>query len=360
MSFMDFSNPGFVMAAIMAAASDFAFIFIIGLLIPGVGLVIAAGVGLFHYLAGAVVLGLTFHNLKHFIPKLILALAVLLPLPLLSIGLILAIIAQNRLVEFVITQTAIQAIAFATGGAGEVLEGVAVTGTVAEAGATAVEVGEAAVKAGEVAGEVAEAGSGVAKTGEALEKTAEGAGRAKKIAGKARQAYEAGEEQGEKTEEEKSRERAEELEEIYGVEEPTEKMQELFEPEYNAQDQKESGLEDEIAARQRFEARKQEEVGERRRGEGGEDSRSASEKANDYVVASDRFSREHENEIIAYGNGVRDARAAGNEDLARAYQKELDAVYASGPRWQDHTAKKGVDEVELSENENEINLKEAA
>jgi hypothetical protein len=160
-----FLGPEFVMAAIAALMSDFAFVFLLALLIPIIGLIIALMIIMFHYFAGLILLFLIFPKLKHLLPKLVLILAVVLPLPLLAIGVVLAIVLQNRLIEFVVTQAAIQTIAVATGGAGEVLE---VGAAAAEAGAVAAEAGVAAAEAGAVA---AEAGVAAAEAGAVAETT---------------------------------------------------------------------------------------------------------------------------------------------------------------------------------------------
>lgn len=152
---IDFLGPAFIMAVIAALMSDFAFIFLLALPIPIIGFAIALIVIMFHYFAGLIVLFFVFLKLKHLMPKLVLLLSIILPLPFLSIGMVLAIILQNRIIEFVVTQVAIQAIAVATAGAGEILE----AGAVAEAGAAAAEAGVTAARAGV---ETSEAGAEVA------------------------------------------------------------------------------------------------------------------------------------------------------------------------------------------------------
>jgi len=171
---IDFLGPEFIMAVIAALMSDFAFLFLLALLIPAIGLVIVLMVIMFHYFAGLILLFLIFPKLKHLLPKLTLILAAILPLPFLAIGLVLAIILQNRLIEFVATQVAIQAIAVATAGAGEVLE---VGAVAAKAGVAATEAEVAAAKAGAAIAEARAARAGAAAAGAGTgAKTAEAAG----------------------------------------------------------------------------------------------------------------------------------------------------------------------------------------
>ncbi len=146
---IDFLGPAFIMAAIAALMSDFAFIFLLALPIPIIGLVIALMVIMFHYFAGLIVLFFVFLKLKHLLPKLVLLLSIILPLPFLSIGMVLAIILQNRIIETIVTQAALTAVTVATGGAGAGLQ----------AGVTAARAGAAAAKVAETATEATRAGT---------------------------------------------------------------------------------------------------------------------------------------------------------------------------------------------------------
>jgi hypothetical protein len=184
---IDFLGPEFIMAVVAALMSDFASLFLLALLIPIIGLVIALMVIMFHYCAGFIILFLIFPKLKHLLPKLTFILALILPLPFLTIGLVVAIILQNRLIEAVVTHITIQAIAVATVGAGEVLE---VGVVAAKAGAVAAEVAAKAVEAGAAA---TEAGVAAAKAGTAITEAAGAAAKAGVIAAEAEtEAAEAG------------------------------------------------------------------------------------------------------------------------------------------------------------------------
>lgn len=173
---LDYLGPQFVFAAVAALMGDLVFLFAIGAFIPLIGLVILAGVLAAHYFFGLIVGALVIPKLKHFIPKLILGLAILLPLPTLLLGLILAVVAQNRLIELILTQVAIQAVAAVTGGAGEALEAAEVGAGAAEAGAAAVEAGTAAAEVGAEAAEVGAEAVGTAAEAEAGAGAAEEAG----------------------------------------------------------------------------------------------------------------------------------------------------------------------------------------
>ncbi len=158
---LELSDPGFVMTLIIAGVSDFFLLpGLLALAIPGVGPIILFFAAMGHYLASFVVAFLIFPKLKHLLPKLILGLGMFLPAPLLSFAVLLAILAQNRLIEFVLTQVVIQGIALATGGAGEALEAGAL---VEGAGAAVIEgAGEAVV---EGVGEAVIEGAGEAVVG---------------------------------------------------------------------------------------------------------------------------------------------------------------------------------------------------
>ena len=154
---IDFLGPAFIMAVIAALMSDFAFLFLLALFIPIIGLIIALMVIMFHYFAGLIVLFLIFPKLKHLIPKGVFLLSIILPLPFLTVGIVLAIILQNRIIEFIVTQAALTAITVATGGAGAPLQAGVTAARVATTTAkvskvvTAARVGGAAVKGTEAA-----------------------------------------------------------------------------------------------------------------------------------------------------------------------------------------------------------------
>lgn len=215
---LDYFDPLFIAALVMAAIGDFAFLFMLGLIIPFMGLVIAVFVLGIHYFVGLFIFGAVLFRLKHFVPKLILVTGIILPLPTLILGTIIAIMAQNRLVELLITQAAL---ALTTAGAGNVVAGAAEGVSVAAKGIQA-------AKGFEAATELAEGGNALTKGTEAVEALG---GRTRKLGGlrgKMQKGLEARVEDLEK-------EIAEENdvgEEAFGIFEPTDKMQELFEPDF--------------------------------------------------------------------------------------------------------------------------------
>src|SRR3989344_1367489 len=107
----------------------------IAVAIPGIGIAIAGAIILVHYLVGLMVLGGLFSKLKGIFPKLVLFLGVILPLPTTTLGLILGIAMQNKLVEFLVTQAVLTAVA---PGAGNVA-GAAARGALAAGEKAAVE-----------------------------------------------------------------------------------------------------------------------------------------------------------------------------------------------------------------------------
>jgi hypothetical protein len=250
---LDIFNPLFVTGFILALGRDFACLFLLGAAIPVVGQVLA-----FYALAFVVVAELFFifairPQLQHFAPKLILVGLGILPVPLAgSLALILAVAAQNRLVELVLTQAAIQAVAVATGGAGEALEGAAL----AERGAAATEAVVGVAEGAEaVSGEVQVAGKAANRAESRLRRAGT------RVEKRLRQHEE---ELKEELEGENEEEKGPSAEEIFGIKEPTEQTEELFEPEYNIPQNQGGEVENEIQARQKFEAQKQKETEERR------------------------------------------------------------------------------------------------
>jgi type IV secretory pathway TrbL component len=151
---IDFLGPLFIMAIISTLMSDITLVFgLLFILIPVLGIVLFAIILLFHYFVGLILLFLILPKLKHLIPKIILVLAILIPLPFLTLSVVIAIILQNRFVELIVTQAAI---AIATGG----------VGTVVSAGAAAARVGAIAARGAETAT--------AARTGAAGARTARG------------------------------------------------------------------------------------------------------------------------------------------------------------------------------------------
>ena len=175
---IDLFEPGTLVFFIMAFFADLTLLGLLGLAIPGVGLAIAAFVLMAHWGFGLIILFYFWGKTRGWLPKVILVLFWILPLPL-TLGLILMIIASSKIGELVIEQVAIQAVAVATAGAGEALEAGAVAAEGAEVAATAAEGAEAAGAAAEGAevagGAASEAG---AQSAEAGAEAAEGAGQA--------------------------------------------------------------------------------------------------------------------------------------------------------------------------------------
>ncbi len=166
---IDYFGPGIVMAFIAAFAGDLLWLLVIGALIPPppIGLTFLAAGLLAHYLAGVMVGGFIFFELKHFIPKLVLGAAILLPLPLLMLGIGFALVLQNRIIEALLIQ-----------GATKLLEaGLVATGVGASA-AGAIEAA-ADAKTAQTLARGAKAATTVGKGGRAAETAAQ---RAKRIA----------------------------------------------------------------------------------------------------------------------------------------------------------------------------------
>jgi hypothetical protein len=243
---LDIFSPLFVTALVLGFAKDFASLFLLGVGIPVVGQVIAAYVLALTAFVALFFIFAIMPKLQHFVPKLILSFTFL-PLPVPGFtagGLILAVVAQNRLVELVLTQVAIQAVAVATGGAGEALEGVA----------TAEKLGAGGLKVAEIGEELGEAKQTIKETKSLIKKAGRAAER-----GLRRHEENLKEELGEEAEE-----NGVSAEEVFGLKEPTEKAEELFEPEYNIPQNQEGETDTELQARQKFESKKQREAEERR------------------------------------------------------------------------------------------------
>lgn len=160
----ELSNPGFVMAIIFAFVGDLSFLLVFGLAVPVAGLVFLASYLAAHYICAIIAATIFFQKL-HAIPKFIFIGFVANPLPMLTIGLLVANLLQNKYVEKVAIQAAILAVGAATGGAGaaagEAAAATAETGAkvAAEEGAKALAkktAKKAAKKIGEKALETAE------------------------------------------------------------------------------------------------------------------------------------------------------------------------------------------------------------
>lgn len=163
---LDYLSPLVIFSFVLAFAGDFAFIFIIGALIPVVGLVILLGVLGMHYFTGVLMGFIIVPKLQHLIPKIVLILAIILPLPVLLLGLGLGILLQNKFIEQLAIQLAIVAAGAVTGGAGTVVGETAIAGGGVAAGAAAAETGAGVAAAGaETAAAGAEIGAAGAEVG---------------------------------------------------------------------------------------------------------------------------------------------------------------------------------------------------
>ncbi len=162
-----------VTAMIAAFIGDIAFLFVLGALIPVIGLIILAVILLAHYMAGLMVAALVIPKLNGLIPKLIIVAGIILPLPTLLISIILAIIFQSEIVQTV----AIVAAGAATGGATIAAEGAAAAGGAAAGAAEGAAVGAegtGAARAAAGAGRGAVGAEEEAAEGEAAEKSGTG------------------------------------------------------------------------------------------------------------------------------------------------------------------------------------------
>lgn len=147
---IEYDNPGTIMAIVSGGVAD-----LIGMLpfffmfIPPIGLAMLPFTMVIHYIAAVFVYVCVFRNIKHLLPKLVLLLFLILPIPFLFAGTVLAIIMQNRIVEFLVTQAAIAVVGLATAGVGAVAgEAAAGTAAAGEAGAAAGEVAAGTVVRG--------------------------------------------------------------------------------------------------------------------------------------------------------------------------------------------------------------------
>jgi len=161
---IDLFGPGMIMAYAAAGIGDLTFIFIIthyicGLMAFGMFLPKSKGWGFF----GKVILILVF------------AIAFIIPLPLLSLALLIGILLSNKMVRGAVEVGAGIVVAVATGGAGAVVEGAVIAGEAAEVGVAAVEIGEAAAVAGEATVATGEAAGAAAEAGEAASAAGEAA-----------------------------------------------------------------------------------------------------------------------------------------------------------------------------------------
>lgn len=133
---IEFSEPMGMMAILTAVSVDLAVIvFIFSLGIPGLGIILFFfGMGM-HYV-GVIVAGILLWNkFRGALTKVVVGFFWAVPLPTISLGIVAGRLLSNKAIRMIAEQVAIQAVAVATGGAGEVLEAGVVAGRAAEAGA---------------------------------------------------------------------------------------------------------------------------------------------------------------------------------------------------------------------------------
>ncbi len=172
---IDYFNPAIVMALLMAAMSDAAFLTIFFWFVPVSGLVIAALVIGFHYFAAFAVAFLIFPKITKgsllgniagiatldvgsamlLAAKIFLVLAMVLPAPLLALAILVAIIAANKLVQLA-ASIALVVAAPEVGAPAKAAKTAVGAAKAVEAGATAAEVSAAAAEAGAAGVEAAE------------------------------------------------------------------------------------------------------------------------------------------------------------------------------------------------------------
>ncbi len=172
----DITDIGVIAGFLAAVLGDFAFVFCIGVLIPGIGLAFLAGILFAHYFAGILMGAFFLPKAQGWLAKLAVILAILIPLPLLTVGVVLGVLLSNKFVAFFAKQAIIQGVALATAGAGEALEGAEVAEVGAEAAATATEAAGALAEGAEGSGVAAqEMAGGAGQAGETTTEAAEGA-----------------------------------------------------------------------------------------------------------------------------------------------------------------------------------------
>ena len=162
---VDIFDPGVIMIFIIAFFSDLSFLGILGLVVPVVGFAIVALIVFAHYALGIIVIAFMWKKIRGWFATALLLAAWILPLPFLCLGIALSVIASNKLAALILEQVAIQAIAVATAGAGEALEGAAVAGEAAEVAVEATEAVSTAAEGAQAVGEVAETAGAVGETG---------------------------------------------------------------------------------------------------------------------------------------------------------------------------------------------------
>lgn len=206
---IDVFSPVTIFAFVSAFVGDIAFILALGVLIPIIGLVFLAYYLAFHYIAGGLATAILWHKTQGWLAKLMLILALLLPLPLLCIGVVLAILLSNKLIAFIAEQAIIIALTPETGGVAAVVgEGAVVAARTAEAALVAERAARAARAAETAAGaargaQAVERGAGeVEKAAKKVEDVKEKIRKAKKIKDRLQKFLPGDEDEGEQAEDE--------------------------------------------------------------------------------------------------------------------------------------------------------------
>ncbi len=152
---IDWFDPAVVIALTSAFIADLSFILALGVVIPVVGLVFLAFAIGGRLIGGIIAAAIIWGKTQGWIPKLVLLITTLQPIPfpfpVITLGVFLAIILSNKAIAFITEQVAIQAVAIFTGGAGEALEAGAVAGAGAEGAAATAQAARGAATAAQAA-----------------------------------------------------------------------------------------------------------------------------------------------------------------------------------------------------------------
>jgi len=162
---IDLFNPGTVMGFTIAFAGDIAlFLGFLASAVPIIGLVVLIFSLLGHWFAGLVIGFLMYGRTEGWLAKAVLILSIILPLPILLIGIGLAIFLSNRTIAFLAEQALIVGVGAVTGGMGAVAGEAAVAARVAGTGARAAAAGAEGAQAAR-AGAAAEDAAKVGRAG---------------------------------------------------------------------------------------------------------------------------------------------------------------------------------------------------
>lgn len=171
---IEFSEPMGMMAVLTAVVCDLSsVVLMMALGIPGIGIIFFFfGMGM-HYVGVVVVGFLLWGKFRGVLTKVLVVLLWIVPLPTISLGILVGRLFSNKFIRMIAEQVAIQAVAVATGGAGEALEGV----VAARGAAAGAQVAARGAQAGaQVAGRAAVAGEQAAARGAQVAQKATQAG----------------------------------------------------------------------------------------------------------------------------------------------------------------------------------------